>query len=75
MPGTANLSPDTDAVAERGAIVGALTADSPRTVRSSHHYDRFAVDMTHRGEIVWEFLDRESLSDEVGSGDFYLFCH
>jgi hypothetical protein len=75
MPGTADLPFDTDAIAERSAVVGALTADSPGTVGSRHDYDGFAVDMTDRREIIREFLNEESLCGEVRSGDFDLFCH
>jgi hypothetical protein len=75
MPGTADLPSDTDAVAERSAIVGALAANSAGSVLASDHYDRFAVDMADRGDIILEFLDGESLSGEVRSCDFYLFCH
>jgi hypothetical protein len=75
MPGTADLPSDTDAVTKRSAIVGALTANGPRTVLGCDHYDRFAVDMTDRGDIIPEFLDEESLCGQVRSGDFYLFCH
>jgi hypothetical protein len=75
MPGTANLSSDTDAIAERSAIMGALAADSPRAAWSRYDDDGFAVDMTHGRDIGIELLDEESLGGEVRSGDIDLACH
>jgi hypothetical protein len=75
MPGTADLPSDTDTIAKRSAIMGALAAYGPRAVWSPHDDDGFAADMTHGRDIGFEFLEEESLRREVRSGDLDLACH